>query len=118
MTTRHDDYADQEYTDSADYSATDTVKHKGMGALIVGLCLLPTPLFGLGAVLTALGVAFLAITPTLQRLEGEADERIAAEQAHGRSGCGFMIWFCLVGVALLFGVGVVLTAGTMAVMGR
>ena len=86
--------------------------------LIVGVCLLPTPLLGLGVALVALGVAFLAIAPTLQTFEDEADERIATEQALGRSGCGAMFLFCVAGVALLFGVGVVLTIGTMAVMGR
>ena len=112
MSTRYDDYTEDE-----DYSATDTVKGKGWGALILGLCLLPTPLMGLGAVLVALGVAFLAISPKLQAFEDEADERIADEQAQGRSGCGWMVWFCLVGVAMLFGVGVVLTAGLLMVRG-
>lgn len=119
MTTRyaeHSDDKDIEYPD--DYSATDTVRHKGWGALILGLCLLPTPLLGLGVALVALGVAFLAISPKLQALEDQADERIDDEQSKGRSGCGWMVWFCLVGVAMLFCVGVVLTAGTMAVMGR
>lgn len=111
---------DEEDTEVADftednYSATDTVKGKGWGALILGLCLLPTPLLGLGVALVALGVAFLAITPKLQALEDEVDERIADEQSKGRSGCGWMIWFCLVGVALLVGVGVVLTAGALMV---
>ncbi len=116
MTTRYDDYADQEYAEQP-YTATDTVKNKAWGALILGVCLLPTPLMGLGAVLTALGVALLLVTPSLQQIEDTADDHIATEQASGRSGCGWMVWAVGWMLFLLFCVGVVLSVGTMAIRG-
>lgn len=117
MTTRYTDYTeDTDYAEESD-TATDTVRHKGWGALIFGLCLLPTPLMGLGAVLTALGVALLAISPKLQAIEDTADAHIADEQAQGRSGCGWMVWAVLWMVLVLVGVGVVLSAGLLMVRG-
>lgn len=115
MAARYNDYT-EDYIDD-DYSATDGVRGKAWGALILGVCLLPTPLMGLGAVLVALGVALLAISPKLQAIEDEADAHIAAEQAQGQSGCGWMVWAVVWMVLLLIGVGVVLTAGLLMVRG-